>query len=156
METIIVYVDDADYAQPQLQAAVQSHPAKLTHWVLVACAPRITHRVSKFVNNRSRESWRNKWADRLFHACLPLFAAHAAQVTPVLARAPLPELLQSLQAEHGAIARVLDMRRPKQHGAACATPAVPTAPTTALGKLAFTFAGCSTAWGFMVGEVIAT
>ena len=39
METIIVYVDDADYAQLLLQTAVQAPHASQAHWVLVA-APR--------------------------------------------------------------------------------------------------------------------
>ncbi len=55
MDTIIVYVDDAEYAKPLLQAMAQAPGADRRHCVLVACAPRITHRVSRFVSNRARE-----------------------------------------------------------------------------------------------------
>ena len=74
--TIIAYVDDADHAQLLLQAAMLAPHVQAAHWVLVACAPRITHRVSKFVSNRSRENWRNKWAERLFDACVPLIETY--------------------------------------------------------------------------------
>eukprot|EP01034_Spumella_vulgaris_P044434 gene44434-55260_t len=66
MDKIIVYVDDADYAQQLLAPLVARTPAPHQHWVLVACAPRMTHRVSKWVSHSARESWRTKWADKLF------------------------------------------------------------------------------------------
>lgn len=152
METIIVYVDDADYAQPLLQAAASAPQASQTHWVLVACAPRITHRVSKFVSNRSRESWRNKWADRLFESCTPALHAQGAQVSTILARSPLPEVLAALQAEHGTQAQVVDMRRPKQ--TAPETAAMP-ALTLPLRKLAGTLTGIGALWTVLIGETLA-
>lgn len=108
MDKVIVYVDDADYARQRLPAA--DWPP--THWVLVACAPRMTHRVSKWVSHSARETWRTRWAGRLFDQMVPPLQARGDTVTPVLARGPLPELTQLLMAEHGT-ARVLDVRRPK-------------------------------------------
>lgn len=126
METIIVYLDDADYAQPMLQSMAQSAHAGRTHWVVVACAPRITHRVSKFVSNRSRESWRNKWADKLFAATTPLLVQSGARVTQRLARGPLVELVEELRQELGTSPQIIDLRRPKlEHVAA---PALAPAP----------------------------
>lgn len=151
METIIVYVDDADYAQLLLQTAVQAPHASKAHWVLVGCAPRITHRVSRFVSNRSRENWRNKWADRLFQDCVPVLNAHGAQVTTVLARGPLPELLQTLHAQYGAQSQVIDMRRPKLPTEEAAAP-VAESP---LRKLAGTLAGIGALWTVLVGETLA-
>lgn len=107
MDKVIVYLDDAAYARQQLPAA----PAP-THWVLVACAPRMTHRISKWVSHSARENWRNRWADKLFDEVVPPLRERGDGVTPVLARGPLPELTRSLMAEHGT-ERVLDMRRPK-------------------------------------------
>lgn len=151
MKTIIVYLDDADYAQLLLQAAAQAPDAHLAHWVLVGCAPRITHRVSRFVSNRSRESWRTKWADRLFQECVPLLQARGAKVTPVLARGPLPALLESLQLEHGTQAQVVDMRRPKQ---------APDAAGASMGmmslrKLGGTLAGIAAVCTVLIGETLA-
>lgn len=151
METIIVYVDDAEYAQLLLQAAVQAPHGRKAHWVLVGCAPRITHRVSRFVSNRSRENWRNKWADRLFQDCVPVLNAHGVQVTTVLARGPLPELLQSLQEQYGVQSQVIDMRRPKLQTEAAAAP-VSESP---LRKLAGTLAGVGAIWTMLLGETLA-
>ena len=120
MDKIIVYVDDADHAQQLLAPLVANEPAHQRHWVLVACAPRMTHRVSKWVSHSARESWRNKWADKLFAQIIPGAGLQPSQVTTVLAKGPLAELTQQLQAELGT-ARVVDARRPKLEGAEPAT-----------------------------------
>ena len=109
MQKIIVYLVDPAYARQQLPLPDGSG----THWVLVACAPRATHRISKWVSHSARENWRSKWADKLFDQVVPALRARGDDVTPVLARGPLPELTRDLMAEHGT-ARVLDVRRPKQ------------------------------------------
>lgn len=152
MQTIIAYVDDADYAQHLLQAAVMAPHAQGAHWVLVACAPRITHRVSKFASNRSREHWRNKWAERLFQACVPAVQSCGAQVSTVLARSPLPELLQSLQAEHGPHSQVLDLRRPKLLQEPVAQDPQKAKP---LRKLAGTLTGIGALWTVLLGDTLA-
>ena len=118
MEKIIVYVDDADYARQQLAPMrCQTLPAGgtqplPTHWVLVACAPRLTRRIGKWVSHSARENWRAKWSEKLFEAIVPALEAGGDQVTRVLAKGPLPELTRKIIAEHGA-AHVLDARRPK-------------------------------------------
>ena len=109
MEKIIVYVDDAEYALQQLTPMKSSAG---THWVLVACAPRMTHRISKWVSHSARQNWRDKWADKLYGAVVPPLRARQDQVTTVLAKGPLAELTDRLLAEHGP-SRVLDARRPK-------------------------------------------
>jgi hypothetical protein len=108
MDKVIVYLDDPAYARQQMPA----QPDEPTHWVLVACAPRMTHRISKWVSHSSRENWRAKWADRLFEQVVPGLRARGDAVTPVLARGPLPELTRTLMAEHGT-QRVIDVRRPR-------------------------------------------
>ena len=118
MEKIIVYVDDADYARHQL-APMRSHtlpdggtqPAP-THWVLVACAPRLTRRIGKWTSHGARENWRAKWAEKLFECIAPALEQGGDTVTRVLAKGPLPELTRKIIAEHG-VAHVLDARRPK-------------------------------------------
>ncbi|XAH23279.1 hypothetical protein AAFF27_25430 [Xylophilus sp. GW821-FHT01B05] len=113
MDKIIVYVDDAAYAQQQLAPLRGSaaHP-QAAHWVVVACAPRMTHRISKWVSHSARENWRAKWADKLFGQTLPWLASRGDTVVPVLAKGPLPELTERLLSENPG-ARVLDARRPK-------------------------------------------
>lgn len=108
MHKVIVYLDDPAYASQRMPPA----GGEPTHWLLVACAPRMTHRVSKWVSHSARENWRAKWAGKLFDQVVPPLEARGDAVTPILARGPLPELTRSLMAEHGA-ARVIDARRPK-------------------------------------------
>ena len=113
MKPIIVYVDDAAYAQPLLQALASSTEASSSHWLLVACAPRMTHRISKWVSHRVRENWRDKWADKLFAGLVPVLTTTTGRVTPVLAKGPLNDLVTELQQMHGT-AQIIDARRPKQ------------------------------------------
>jgi hypothetical protein len=106
MDKVIVYLDDATDVAQRLVATAN------THWVLVACAPRMTHRASKWVSHSARESWRSKWAEKLFAQVVPQLRAAGHEVTPVLARGPLPDLVRQLAAEHGP-ARIVDMRKPR-------------------------------------------
>ncbi len=76
----------------------------------------MTHRVSKWVGHRARESWRDKWAGKLFAQLRPWLPS-GSSVTTMLAKGLLPDLVAQLQAELGA-ARVLDARRPKLDTAA--------------------------------------
>jgi hypothetical protein len=111
MDRIIVYIDDAEYAAQHL-VPMRSAEGPAAHWVLVACAPRMTRRIGKWVSHSARESWRAKWAEKLFERVLPRVVSPADQVTTVLAKGPLPALTRQLITQHGA-ARVLDVRRPK-------------------------------------------
>ena len=110
---VIVYVDDAAYAQQVLAPLCAREAIAPTQWVLVACAPRMTHRISKWVSHSARENWRTKWADKLFAQILPALRAPAHNVTTVVAKGPLAELTEQLQAAQPSAAQVVDARRPK-------------------------------------------
>lgn len=113
MDNIIVYVDDAEYALHQLRPMGSNPASTPTHWILVACPPRMTRHISKWVNHTARQNWRSKWADRLFSQLTPGLTGRADdRITRVLAHSPLVEMTRSLIEAHGA-ARVLDARRPK-------------------------------------------
>ena len=112
MQSVIVYIDDADHARAVLAPLVARAGAAPCRWIVVACAPRMTHRISKWVSHSARENWRTKWADKLFAQILPALRAPASNVTTVVAKGPLPELAEQLQATHG-VAQVVDARRPK-------------------------------------------
>lgn len=111
MERVIVYVDDAAHAAEEV-ARLRAAGLRPDHWVLAACAPRMTSRVSKWVSHSARENWRAKWFARTQEALTPLLAQGGAQVTAVLAGGQLLALTQQLLLEHGA-ARVIDLRRPR-------------------------------------------
>lgn len=129
---VIVYVDDADQARQLLAPLRAGAGPSGTHWVLVACAPRMTHRISKWVSHRARESWRDKWADKLFAGLVPWLRADGSGVTTVLAKGPLGELCGQLQAQFGA-ARVVDARRPRLEDVGMA--GAPVVPAAARGRL---------------------
>ena len=112
MEKIIAYIDDAEYALQQLGPMAGPTQNVATEWVLVACPPRMTRRISKWVSHSARESWRQRWSEKLFAQIVPSLQSAGGTVTAVLAKDPLVELTRTLMARHGA-ARVLDARRPK-------------------------------------------
>jgi hypothetical protein len=113
VEKIILYVDDAAYAREFLaQAPAETIGEDAKHWVLVACAPRMTHRISKWVSHSARENWRGKWFSKMQDQVLPLLQRGGDVVTPVLAQGVLTDLTRRLKLEHGAV-RVVDARRPK-------------------------------------------
>lgn len=113
MDKVIVFLDDADHARRQLLAPPRPQAAAI-HWFLVACPPRMTRHLSKWVNHRARANWRAKWAQRLYDGIVPQLQARGDQVSTLLADGPLPELTQALLAREGA-AQVHDLRRPRPH-----------------------------------------
>ena len=124
MDQIIVYVDEADHARQQIgplrstgavhdaALSAQSTPATATHWIVVACPPKLPRDASKWVSAESVEGWRQDWASELFNELRPLFNAPGDKLTCVLATGELVKLTDTLIAEHGN-GRVLDARCPK-------------------------------------------
>jgi hypothetical protein len=113
MDNIIVYVDDAAYAKQLLQPMLTAGDARSpTRWIVVGCAPRVTHHVSKWVTHSARQSWRGKWAEKVFAQLTPLLQQDGDSVLTQLAEAQLCGQTESLVKTYG-VARVLDARRPK-------------------------------------------
>ncbi len=112
METIAVLVNDAAHAQHMLLPMRTS--AEPTHWILVACAPRLTRRVGRWVSHGQREHWRKQWAERLFAQVLPSLGGRPAdRLQTHVAAHPLVQEIARLHEKHGAALRVLDARRPR-------------------------------------------
>ncbi len=116
MEKIIVYVDDAAYAREHIG---QLLPARTTaggdarHWIVVACPPRMTQRISKWVSHSARENWRAKWFHKTTTEVTLVLRRPGDDLTPVLAKGSLTEFTQQLRLAHGAATAVIDARRPK-------------------------------------------
>jgi hypothetical protein len=111
-QTIILCADDSDYARELL--AKQLAAEEPTRWVVVACAPRMSRRIGKWLSHSARENWRDKWTDKLYARLLPMLEhsrAHRIAETMV-AKGPLPELLDELKRDYRD-AQVIDARRPK-------------------------------------------
>lgn len=113
MDTTIVYVDEVAHALGMLAPLLQSGQAPTpTRWIVVGCAPRITHRVSKWVTHSARESWRGKWAEKVFEQIVPLLQNSGDPVITHLACGPLDAFTAALRARHGE-GRLVDARRPR-------------------------------------------
>ena len=117
METIIVFIDDADYAVQMLQPMLPATNHNPTRWVLVGCAPRITRRVGKWVTKGAGPNWQLAWAAKGFAQVLPSLQqpgrTHDEIITQLVpSRQSLCDLTQSLTQQYGS-SRVLDARRPK-------------------------------------------
>ena len=110
MEKIIVFIDDAAYAR-QLLAPMRS-PGTPTQWILVACAPRMSRHISKWVSHSARKNWRARWAEKQFQELVPMLSVRPDSVVQMVAESPLQEFAQKLLADHSN-ARLLDARRPK-------------------------------------------
>lgn len=109
LDTYIVYLDDAAYAEDKL-AQLLAQPQK-KRFVLVACAPRMTRRIGKWLSHSSRENWRDKWCEKLFSQFVP-HIARQDHVFCEVASGPLPEYTEMLLKDLGK-AEVIDARRPK-------------------------------------------
>lgn len=114
MERIAVFYDDAAHARRLLEPML-ADGADPSLWVMVACAPRMTHRIGKWLSNSAREHWRQQWAADQRRALEPALLAHAGKASFewTLAKGPLPAVTQRLRQRHGTALRVLDARRPK-------------------------------------------
>ena len=113
MENIVVYVDDADYAQQMLQPMLATGKSgNSVQWIVVACAPHLSHDAGKWVSPGALQSWRGEWADKVFAQLEPLLRQEGNTVITRLAETVLTDQSASLIKEFGE-ARVLDARRPK-------------------------------------------
>ena len=113
MNNVIVYLDEAAHAMHMLTPLLASGPTRTpTRWIVLGCAPRITHSASKYVTNSTRQSWRGKWAAKVFSQIVPLLKGPSDVVITQVASGPLGDLTDALVAQYG-VARVLDARRPK-------------------------------------------
>jgi hypothetical protein len=115
MDKIIVYVDDAAHALAQINPMKASAPSAgmagpATQWILVACPPRMTKHISRWLSNSARENWRRKWSDNLFAQIAPALQSRGDVVLPLVAKGVLTTLTAQLVAQHPG-ARVLDARR---------------------------------------------
>ena len=113
MEKIIVYINDAAHAKAQIAPMTCQGPAgsaaQRTHWILVACAPRMSQHVSKWLTYSARENFRTKWSESLFAEIKPMLATGQDTVDALVARQPLLNMTETLLRQHGP-ARVMDAR----------------------------------------------
>lgn len=109
MEKIAAFVNDIEHAKHVLQPLVG---VGATHWILVACPPRLTRHIGRWVSAGARDQWRERWASELFAQLEPMLKTQSACVIEKLvARRPLADVTNRLQLRLGAV-RLLDARQP--------------------------------------------
>lgn len=111
MDKIIVYVNDATHALQQIAPMKSLTSAVPTLWIVVACPPRMTRHMSRWVTHSARENWRAKWSEKVFATVLPSLQNSQDQVVNVVAKGDLTQMTEELQRKFGS-ARVLDARLP--------------------------------------------
>ncbi len=114
MEKIIVYVNDTAHAlqalAPMCQTSAASANASVqTQWIVVACPPRLTRHISKWLTYSARLQWREKWSANVFTDLRPLLCGRGGQMKTLTAEGSLVEMTDRLLKTHG-VARVLDAR----------------------------------------------
>ena len=111
MDQIAIFSNDAARARTLLQPLTGAHPQ--AHWIVVACPPRLTRHIGRWVTRSAQGLWRERWAAELYAELDPLLVqAGAPRVDSVLAKHAPGEVLKELQQRHPAL-RVLDARRPR-------------------------------------------
>ena len=111
MQTVIMYVDDVQHALSGVKGA-RAEGVGARRWVLVACPPRVTHHVSRWVTRSARESWRSKWAHKLFAQLLPALDGMGDEVITCMGDLHLQAQSEALLRQHPS-ARIIDARRPR-------------------------------------------
>lgn len=110
MESIIVFVDEARHALRELVPMRSAD--KPTRWIIVGCTPRLSRHISRWVSNRSRRIWQDKWCEDVLRQLQAQLGQPGDQFVMRLASKDLVEQTRLLKLEFGS-ARVLDARRPK-------------------------------------------
>jgi hypothetical protein len=107
---IALFIDDAALARKALAPLLQAPTPG--HVVLVACAPKLTHRVGRWLTRSSRDQYRERWSRELFAALQPLWQdAPRGTVETQVAKAPLPVLVQQLKSRQPGPVSIFDARR---------------------------------------------
>ena len=107
MEHLAVIVNDAMQAR-RLLAPLLVPNAAPTHWLLVADAPRLSHRIARWTTPGARAAWRQDWCTRLRLELQPWLDAAPAQACFSWHQAdgPLADLTRQLRLQHGAGLRI--------------------------------------------------
>jgi hypothetical protein len=110
METLIVYINDSEYACNQLATMINARQP--TKCVLVGCPPKLNRHISRWISGGARKKWQTQWSDTACAEISKAFASDGHEFVHRVAFGPLINVTKQLQGEFLG-ARVLDARRPK-------------------------------------------
>jgi hypothetical protein len=110
MRTIALFIDDAATARMALQPLIQS--ADTGRLLLVACAPKLSRHVGRYVSHAGREQYRQRWARELFTELQPLWStAPRGTVETMIAKAPPEVVVQRMKVHDGSRLLAIDARK---------------------------------------------
>lgn len=110
MKTVALFIDDADAARMALQPLMR--PGGAGRVILVACAPKLSRHVGRFISQAGREQYRQRWARELFSELQPLWSlAPRGAVETMVAKAPPEVIVQRLKIHEGADLLAIDARK---------------------------------------------
>ena len=110
METLIVYINDSEYARNQLATMIDSRQP--TKCVLVGCPPKLNRHISRWISGGARKKWQTQWSENTCTEISKAFTPEGHHFVHRVAFGPLINVTKQLQGEFLG-ARVLDARRPK-------------------------------------------
>ncbi len=111
MDRIAVFVDDSEHARRILYPYIQS-TAQETEWLVVACAPRLPHRVSRWLTREQCSRSRLDWVARLRSELEPTFGNRCSDSVEWLSpTGRLALTSDSLRSKYGTSLRMLDARK---------------------------------------------
>ena len=110
METLIVYINDSEYARNQLAAMIDVNTP--TKCILVGCPPKLNRHVSRWISGAARKKWQAQWSNNTCAEISRAFTPEGHQFIHRVAVGPLINVTKQLQGEFLG-ARVLDARRPR-------------------------------------------
>ena len=110
MDTLIVYVNDSEYARNQLATMINARQP--TKCVLVGCPPKLNRHISRWISGGARKKWQTQWSETACAEISQAFVSEGHQFVNRVAFGPLINVTKQLQGEFLG-ARVLDARRPK-------------------------------------------
>jgi hypothetical protein len=110
MEKLIVVLDDAEHAL-QLMLPLRREGVR-TEWLVLACPPRLTRHIGRWVNQASRNAWRDRWGQELRQRLEQTLLQPGDRLTMQLVKGPLQAQAERMLQAHPQ-ARLLDARRPK-------------------------------------------
>jgi hypothetical protein len=98
METLIVYINDSEYACNQLATMINARQP--TKCVLVGCPPKLNRHISRWISGGARKKWQTQWSDTACAEISKAFASDGHEFVHRVAFGPLinarrPKLAQT-------------------------------------------------------------
>ena len=106
MDTLIVYIDDADYAKRQLAPMLNGLEAM--HCILVGCPPQLNRHAGQWLSKEARRRWRQEWGESVLAEIARTLGEHGNKVSSRVAH---DQLLNVTRQIRGQFATLLQVQR---------------------------------------------